>query len=298
MKVGIVGLGSIGARHYENAVKLGGHTVSGYDPANPPLSTVKYERELYDWADAVVVATPSYHHEAALRACVERGKHVLIEKPISTSFGQLPSLLARAKEKNLVVMMGNNLRFHPSVQRTKKCLVEGRIAPLWANFICATTTIKPDYLSDGVILNTGSHEVDLALYFFGPARVVAATGQWNEHSDDMADFVLLHDSGVRSSFHIDFVTGNEVREFWIGGETGNIHVNLPKRVTVTDDSGRRHIHKDAGKYDDDYIDEMHEFHVKCAGDSSGPGATGDDGLAALRLLLDIRRMVAVPWMSQ
>jgi predicted dehydrogenase len=297
MKVGIVGLGSIGARHYENAVKLGGHTVLGYDPASP-LSTVKHERELYDWADAIVVATPSYHHESALRACVERGKHVFIEKPISTSIGQLPELLARAKEKKLVVMMGNNLRFHPSVQRTKNWIVEKRIVPQWANFICATTTIKPDYLSDGVILNTGSHEVDLALYFFGPARVVAATGQWNEHSDNMADFVLLHDSGVRSSFHIDLVTENEVREFWIGGVTGNIHVNLPKRVMKASVPWHVHTYKDAGQYDHDYADELEEFHVKCAGDTDGPGATGDDGLAVLRLLLDVRRKVALPWVSQ
>jgi predicted dehydrogenase len=294
MKVGIVGRGSIGQRHCENASRLG-HEARSYDPKDK--NTFKSEYEIYDWADAIVIATPSYCHEAGLRAAIERGKHVLIEKPISTSLGQLPELLVRAREKNLVVMMGNNLRFHPSVGRVKNWIASGAIVPQWANFICATTTSKPDYLSDGVILNTGSHEVDLALHFFGPARVVAATGRWNEHSDNMADFVLLHDySGVRSSFHIDFVTEVEIREFWIGGLRTCVKVQLPARVAhlVSNDPTNYFSHIDPGNYDHDYADEMGSFLAQCQGGYIGPGATGDDGLAVLRLLLNVRRKVGLP----
>ena len=273
-----------------------GHDVKIYDPAILGGSDFRFERLLYDWAEAVVISTPSYVHEASFRAAVERGRHVLIEKPLSTSQGQLEFLLGRAREKNLVVMMGNNLRFHPSVKRAKNWIDGGKIVPQWANFICATMTEKPDYLSDGVILNTGSHEVDLALHFFGPARAVSASGRWNEHSDVMADFVLLHDSGVRSSFHLDFVTEVEVREFWIGGLRSCAKVQLPARNAhlVSNDPADYFSHADSGSYDDDYADEMAEFLAKCEGHRGGPGATGDDGMAVLRILLDVRRKVGLP----
>jgi predicted dehydrogenase len=292
MKIGIVGYGSIGSRHAHNAVALGHETIV-YDPMGP--CDVRFEQDVYEAADAVVIATPSFHHESALRAAIERGKHVLIEKPISISIGGLAGLLGRAREAGLVVMMGNNLRFHPSIELAKAWIEEGTIVPQWANFICATTTTKPDYLSDGVILNTGSHEVDLALHLFGPARVIAASGRWNEHSDVMADFVILHESGVRSSFHVDFVTEQEIRQFWIGGLRSNVFVNLPARQATMVQAGvKAKQFTAAGSYDHDYADEMEEFIRKCSGERGGLGATGDDGLAVLRILLDVRRKVGLP----
>jgi len=227
MKVGIVGHGSIGQRHAANARKLGLQVLI-YDPANQ--RDVRFERDIYDTCGAVVIATPSYCHEAGLRACVERGKHVLIEKPISTSLGQLETLLSLARQKDLVVMMGNNLRFHPCVQKTKEWLDFPYIgSPIWAHFTCAQKSTKPLYLSDGIILNTGSHEVDLALYLFGPGRVTTSSARLTRNDedlggDDIADFVIEHAKGVRSSFHLDFVSPIAVRDFRIIGTDGSLYI--------------------------------------------------------------------------
>ncbi len=245
MKVGCVGYGSIGKRHADNAQVLG-HEVVVYDPQ--VRRDVKFERMIYEQCDAIVVATPSPYHEGPLRAAIERGKHVLIEKPISTSIGMLPQLLDIAARKNLVVMMGNNLRFHPCVQHAKEWIDEGKIGrPIWAHFICGQESTKPLYLSDGVILNTGAHEVDMALHLLGPAKVVAANAAFYLRvgtancdvnaifSESIADFMLLHDNELTTFFE-------------------RIDLRFPEIV---------------------------------------PGATGADGLATLRLLLDIRKMAGL-----
>lgn len=287
MKIGIVGYGSIGERHANNAQVLG-HEVKVFDPQK--RRDYKFERMIYEECDAIVVATPSPYHEGPLRAAIERGKHVLIEKPISTSIGSLPLLLDFAKEKKLVVMMGNNLRFHPCVQQAKEWIAEDKIGtPIWAHFTCATKSVKPIYLSDGVILNTGSHEVDLALHLFGPAKVVMANARHVEvNNDDIADFLLEHASGVRSSFHLDFVTPNEIRDAWIVGKYDKIGIELRNRnVSLGSRASAR-----PGKYDGDYFDEMDAFFKRIAGETT-PGATGDDGLATLRVLLDVRKMAGL-----
>lgn len=279
MKIGIVGLGSIGQRHAENARKLG-HQVVVYDPV--AASGYRFERQLYDDPDvnAVVVATPSAAHEGPLRAAVERGKHVLIEKPISVGEGALQQLLDAARAKQLVVMMGNNLRFHPGIKRAKDWVDSGVAgAPTWANFICATEFTQTA-ARDGVILNTGAHEVDIALHLFGPAVVLSAVSS----HDISADFVLQHDCGVRSTFHLDIDTPSRLRQFWISCEQENVCIDLDRRTFWRPKHGTYL----GGNYATDYVTEMQAFTDRIAGKET-LGATGEEGLDCLRVLLDIRK---------
>lgn len=277
MKIGVVGYGSIGRRHADNARKLG-HEVFVYDPLLPEQDRVAFEREIYEECDAVVIATPTMFHEQALRSCVERGKHVLIEKPIAAQVGAIPKLLDLADKKGIVVMTGNNLRLHPCVQQVKQWLGTEEIGePLWASFTCAHQTEK--YTSDGVVLNTGAHEVDLALYLLGPAQCDLA----HETSND-AFFTLSHDCGTRSVFFLDHRTPHRIREFWIAGERQNIGVDLDgRRMSLGTETKQA-----PGSYDDDYLNEMRAFVDRISG-VFAPGATGRQGLYALQTLLDIRK---------
>lgn len=290
MKIGVVGYGSIGTRHANNLRGLG-HKVVVYDPMLSGADRdFKFERDLYDSdVEAVVIATPSAAHEGPLRACIERGKHVLIEKPISVDVGTLPALLDAAGEKGLVVMMGNNLRFHPCVTLAQQWLMAGQIGkPIWAQFTCAQENNK---YSDSVVLNWGAHEVDLAMHLFGPVQKVLCASIVGAFSvagascgtDIIADFVLLHDSGVRSSFHLDYETTVEIREAWLAGTDHNIGIDFPtRRVSLG-----KHAQGMGGTYDDDYVSEMKAF-VDRIGGKITPGATGRDGLETLKVLLDVR----------
>jgi UDP-N-acetylglucosamine 3-dehydrogenase len=287
MKFGVVGYGSIGSRHAGN-LRVLGHEVLVYDPASP--RDVRFEREIYEKCDAIVIATPSTFHAQGVRACAERGKHMLIEKPIALVDHGLRELLDLAAKNKAVVMMGNNLRFHPCVQQAKDWLDTDEIGdPIWAHFTCAQHSAKPLYLSDGVILNTGSHEVDMALHLLGPAKAVYAQTRFHCGGDDtaiedIADFMLLHDNGCRSSFHLDFVTPNPIREAWIVGDKDRIGMELINRAISL---GAHHAGR-AGNFDGDYFAEMEAFIARIEG-KDVPGATGEDGLTTLKLLLDLRK---------
>lgn len=282
MKIGVVGHGSIGSRHATNLAALG-HDVLVYDPAN--RRDVKFERNIYEDCDVVVIATPTIYHLGGIRAAAERGCHILVEKPIALSDYGLRELLDLAASKDAVVMVGCNLRFHPCVLQAKQWITAGHIGrPLWAHFTCAALSAKAPYLSDGVILNTGAHEVDLALHLLGPAQVISANAHCTEHGDDIADFVLEHESGARSSFHLDFVTPNEIRECWIVGDEKNIGIDfLGRRISLGSMATGN-----AGSYDTDYVEEMKAFIDRIEG-KDVPGATGEDGLAVLKVLLDVRK---------
>lgn len=302
MKIGVVGMGSIGQRHAENAHKLG-HEVKVYDPAIS--SDFRFERLLYDWCDAAVICTPSMFHESGVRAAVERTKHVLVEKPISVAEGGLQPVLTEAAHMGLVVMMGNNLRFHPCVIRAKQYVDSGVLGQMrWANFICATEWTSTA-ARDGVILNTGSHEVDIALHLFGPAVALTAstesgmtlrpgTADCDVNTlilERYADFVLQHDGGVRSTFHLDIDTIDRVRQFWISGMEKSVQFDLDIRTSYSHQDKGTYL---GGSYANDYLVEMKAFVDRIEGTVQGPGATGEEGLDCLRLLLDIRKKARLP----
>ena len=302
MKIGVVGYGSIGKRHVANLRQLGYDPVI-YDPVYGG-NGVRFERHIYEACDAVVIATPTNVHWGCIRAAAERGCHMLIEKPMAS--GDIPGLEASlhlAKSKGAVVMMGCNFRFHPCIIEARRLIEDGHIGnrPLWAQFTSGALSVKPGYLHDGVTMVTGGHEVDFALHLLGPARVLSASARQIacNAADDMADFVLEHDNGCRSSFHLDFRTERETRHFRVVADDGDIDCDLLNRhlcctqpdPTLQSISYPSNSHF-PGSYDDDYIAEMKAFLTRIEG-GEALGATGDDGLAVLQILLDVRKMAGL-----
>jgi predicted dehydrogenase len=312
MKVGVIGLGSIGLRHALN-LKDHGYEVVVFDPALDKDSEDDWKRRdlakrngyiiesdrehLFRDVDAVVSATPSEQHVNDLRSAIEYGVPILVEKPIATAMTPaLRDLLAEAKHDDLPVMVGYNLRFHACVIKAKAWLDQGLIGqPLWASFTCAQLNDK--YRHDGVILSW-SHEIDLARYLLGPAKVICATARVCNGHDDIADLVLEHEDGARSNIHLDYVTAPSMRTFHIVGSKGRI-------IAFLDDSGLRYAVRQASdasipevctfpyeSFDRDYVTELKAFLRRAEGKPAF-GATGADGLAVLDLCVTARQLAGL-----
>ncbi len=264
MKFLVSGLGSIGMRHAKNLIALG-HEVYGYDVDDSKYGDIrKWDRKTK--VDARLICSPTSDHSEDAAIAVDCGEHVFIEKPIADHVDEnLRWALEAAKEANLVVMTGNNLRFRHSIQTAK-----GQIAligpPFWANFILSQHSRK---YTDHVILNWGAHELDLACYLLGPARVVSCVGDpW------VSDIILQHENSCQTSIHLDYGGRPETREFVIVGNLGRVRCDL---VAATDN-------------DASYVAEIKTFISRIRGGEDPIGATGDDGLATLKLITTAMEM--------
>lgn len=284
--IGVIGLGSIGLRHTKN-LKAMGHQVIGYDPiqniAFAPI--VPCLDDVITVSDVLVIASPTQDHYAHLLAA--RDKPCLVEKPIAETMDQLVGLVGRPYP----VMVGYNLRFHGCVKKAKEWLDAGRIGdPLWANFTLGQRSIKPPYLRDGVILNFASHEIDMALYLLGPAKVLCATTKTTNSDEMMTDFVLEHDSGCRSSNHTDYITFPEQRYFTITGTKGRIFINVAEFLGSLMVNGEFvdevHAPKD---WNQTYIDEIEAFLARVEGKETF-GCSGQEGLKVLKICLEVKKL--------
>lgn len=291
--IGIVGFGSIGTRHANNALELG-CKIKVYD-ANPSVGrTVDTLDELLTTVDAVVIASPTDLHSGHLDQAVIRNRHILVEKPLAhKSPAWVKQTLKLAEERKLVVMTGNNLRFHTCVKVAKGWLDEGAIGkPTLAHFAIMQYNEKPVYKRDGVILNWGAHEVDLALYLLGPAKVTHCFAEIVDGHDIAALIQLFHKGEVGSLIHLDYYTKPQKRFFVISGDKGSISCDLEGFVAeLRNDDGHEFVACE-GSFDSTYKDEMQAFIDRIDGKET-LGASGQDGLACLELLLEARRLAGL-----
>lgn len=283
-KIGVLGMGSIGSRHFHNLRNLG-HEVKFYD-TQPYWGMNGVDRDrLIEWADAIVIASPTYQHDQDIIDCQSAGKPMFVEKP----------LISQNKWVNLnhIVMVGYNLRFHSCVKQAKLLMGTGRIGkPLWARFICAQYSDKPAYLRDGVTLNW-SHEIDLAGYLLGAAtlRCAAVVRSGPNAAESVADLVLFHDSnGCQSVVHLDYLTRPERRGFLIVGQDGVIECDLVSRqLTVhSEPTGPGEFFRGDDSFDDNYISEMKAFIARLEGHES-LGCNADEGLQVAKICFEANK---------
>jgi predicted dehydrogenase len=76
--------------------------------------------------DAVVIATPAQAHYALARRALLSGKHVLVEKPITTTVAEAEELCSLAEANRLTLMVGHTFLFNPAVRKIKEYLQQGK----------------------------------------------------------------------------------------------------------------------------------------------------------------------------
>jgi predicted dehydrogenase len=317
MRIGIIGLGSIGLRHARNARALD-HDVTAFDPdesrrtlfAQDGGTATADEDAVFGNNDAVIICSPNRFHLAHLRRAVDAGIHALVEKPLSHTLDGLSAVLDAADSQKLSIGVAMNLRFHP-VAVTARDIVRSAAygRPLWARFTMSSylpswrphQDYRAGYTADregGGILLDDVHEPDLACFILGTARTAAAsahnTGALEITTEDCADIVLDHGT-ARSVIHMDYVSRHKRRFFEIQCENAFIHGDLIKRHLTVYGNENDTIRDEqfAGSFDDDYINELKTFIASISGTAAYP-APARESVAVLSCVLDAHTMAGLP----
>ncbi len=177
MKTAIFGTGFMGRVHLEGCRRLGSvdaHTVSRRE--------MDYRKVLADPAiDAVHICTPNAQHFEMAKAALEAGKHVLCEKPLTTSVEQAAELVALAAKSRLRNCLCHNLRYYPMVQHMRRLREAGELGEI--------LVVQGTYSQDWLLYDT-DWNWRIEVQAGGPLRCMADIGT---HWFDMAE----HLTGLR-----------------------------------------------------------------------------------------------------
>ncbi|QLG61860.1 Gfo/Idh/MocA family protein [Halorarum salinum] len=129
--------------------------------------------------DGVLVATPHVFHYEQATACLEAGLHVLLEKPMTMDVRDAVALARTARNRDRVLQIGYQRRFHPVFQTMKNVVDSGRMGDLhtvvcyigqdWITPQQGTWRVDPEVSGGGQLYDTGSHLLDALLWVSGGA---------------------------------------------------------------------------------------------------------------------------------
>ncbi len=208
-KVAVLGAGIWGKNLVRNFYNLNYlHTVCDMDEENRKKVAQEYPEVALtsDFGevltnkeiDAVVIATPSHTHFKLVKMALEAGKHVYVEKPIATTSEEALVLKKIADSKNLVLMVGHLLLYHPAVNRLKMIVKSGDLGDI--KYV-QSDRLNINYFKNdrSVMWDLAPHDVSMVSYILGeePQRVVSAVGVSSENNAimDITHIDIEYESG-------------------------------------------------------------------------------------------------------
>jgi len=178
--------------------------------------------------EAVSITVPTSEHEKVAAYALEKGAHVLVEKPIAATIEEGKRLIALATKLDRQLMVGHIIRFNPAMQSLKTRLENGDLGKIFQVF-CRRAGPFPARIRDvGVVVDLAPHDVDIMRFLTGmnPMRVFAETEQ-QIHTDheDLLFGLLRFPEGITGALEINWLTPTKMRETLVLGEKGLFRVD-------------------------------------------------------------------------
>lgn len=230
VRLGLIGLGNMGQTHAGHllAGSVRGLRLSAVADLSPErraqysqVPGFATDRELLSsgLADAVLIATPHYHHTSSGLAALKAGLHVLIEKPISVHRRDCERLIAAHRDPRQVFAAVFNQRTDPLYQKLRHWVQSGKLGPIRRVAWTVTDWFRSAayYASGGwratwagegggVLLNQCPHNLDLFQWIFGQPRRVHGFCRFGRYHDiEVEDDVTAYFE-LPGGAHATFIT--------------------------------------------------------------------------------------------
>lgn len=234
--VGLIGLGKMGQLHMLNCLHINDvKIIAVADPSKKALKRAKFigvdklfsdyhdllEKSKSIGLDTVIVSLPNFLHFEVIQLALEAGLNVFVEKPMANTVKECQKIVNLVEQSGKVFMVGHNFRFLNTVEKMKDSLDKGRIGNLEVvtiemigNGPFSHPSIPkpvPDWRFDskktggGVLLDQGSHLIDLFRYIAGDAKLLFPylESTFNLPFEDIAILVLgSPDSGPKGLINV------------------------------------------------------------------------------------------------
>ena len=247
-KVGVAGLGYWGpnlARNFDELAEL--TWLADLSPELQEKFAARYPNarvtgdfdELLadDALDAVVIATPVPTHYELAKKALEAGKHVLVEKPPAMTAAEMDELVALASGRDLVLMPGHLLLYHPGVIKLKELIDAGELGDV----LCVygnRQNLGIVRTNENALWSLGVHDLSVILYLLDeePSDAIAHGRDFlTEGVEDVVFCYLRFPSGKIAHMHLSWLDPHKMRRITVVGREKMVvfdDMELERKVTI------------------------------------------------------------------
>jgi predicted dehydrogenase len=232
LRVGVIGAGAWGKNHVRTVATLADAELAAVCDADPKTRerlTRQYPAahitgdvaDLLGRVDAVVIASPAATHARVALQCVEAGKPCLVEKPFALSTADADAVARAAAARDVPVLAGHLLVFHPAVERLRALVQGGDLGRIYYLYGLRVNLgqVRAD---ENALWSFGPHDVSVALYLLGEAPVrVAAHGKsyLQPKVEDVVFLTMEFGSGVLAHVQLSWLDPHKERKLTVVGAT-------------------------------------------------------------------------------
>ncbi|MBS7645387.1 MAG: Gfo/Idh/MocA family oxidoreductase [Candidatus Bathyarchaeia archaeon] len=187
--------------------------------------------------EAVTVCTPTVtHFNVALKA-LRAGKHVLVEKPMTSTVGEAETLIGEAEDRGLTLAVGFIERFNPAVQYLKGLVEEGKLGRVIL-IMARRVSRWPERIGDvGVTKDSAIHDVDVMRYILGDEveTVYARMGSYQHRFEDWSEIMLQFKGGEVGFIDANWLTPRKIRTLIVTGSEATATLDyLTQEISIED----------------------------------------------------------------
>ncbi len=318
IRAAVIGVGAMGRNHarvYSDLPEVDLVGVADVDAKAAGAVAEKYGAKPYGdfermldelHPDAVTIAVPTVQHCRVALPVIERGVHLLIEKPIAFSLEEGEQIITSAERRGVKLMIGHIERFNPAVTALKTQLAAGALGRVFQIDARRQGPFPVRVVDVGAVIDLAVHDLDIMRYITG-AEVIRAYAETERriHStrEDLLTGLVRLSDGTVGTLTINWLTPTKIRELYVTGERGMFRVDyltqdlyFYENATVVDgdwdtlrvlrgvSEGRMIRHVITKK--EPLRGELEAFLAAVRGEAPVL-ITGNDGLTALKLALDM-----------
>jgi predicted dehydrogenase len=194
-----------------------------------------------DSLDAVVIATPVPTHHSLAKQALEAGKHVFVEKPPAMRSSEMDELVALAAERDLVLMPGHLLLYHPGVQKLKELIDAGELGDV----LCVygnRVNLGIVRTNENALWSLGVHDLSVILYLLDEDPDLATAQGSSSITPGVEDVVfcfLRFPSGKIAHMHLSWLDPHKMRKMTVVGREKMVvfdDMEPERKVTVYEKS--------------------------------------------------------------
>ena len=306
IKVGVVGVGSLGINHARIYSELPNCELVGLFDADAKragevAATYKTKAcaslaELSSLVDAASVVVPTHLHFDVASQMIREGKHLLVEKPITSTTSEAEELVRLSQEHKVILQVGHIERFNPVMEyletaaRNPKFIEAHRLAP----FPPPREGLHPRGTEVNVVLDLMIHDIEVILHLVrSPVKEVRAVGvPVLSGSEDIANVRLEFENGCVANITASRISPDRMRKIRVFVEDAYISLDYQKQTgevfrTSATGIAREEVPIQKGE---PLANELRSF-VDCVATHGAPKVSGVHAAEALKLAAHITQLM-------